>query len=311
MVNTYIILVERFVTVAQEGSIQAAARKLNLSQPSLTQSIKRIEEIFECKLFERSKRGVLLTLTGEVLLRRSLVMLEANALANVEISDLVAGRTGSIRIAAGAVWGTLFLPAIVRRLQHRFPGLRIELEISITSNGLERLHRGDVDLVVGGVYGNIEDVAGFSQETLISQQYAVGCSARSDLAQATNVSIEQVATHPMVLYQEDEVLFSSVIDQIEASKGIRFDQAVETKSVLVALEMAIEGPYVLFVAEPLLKRFEFAGLSIVELDEQLDEFQTAMFYRDSLKQAEPFLALLDLLRAVSSTSDQKEYSTER
>lgn len=302
MSNTYIVLVERFVTVAQEGSIQAAARKLNLSQPSLTQSVRRIEEIFECKLFERSKRGVILTLTGEVLLRRSLVMLEANALAKVEISDLVAGRTGSIRIAAGTVWGTQYLPSIIRKLQARFSDLKIELDISITKKGLERLHRGEVDLVVGGVFGELEEAAGFSRETLISQRYAVGCSKNSELATATNVSISQVAAYPMVLYQEDELLFTSVLDQIEASKGVIFDLAVKTSSVLVAVEMAIEGPYVLFVAAPLLQRFQSSGMNIVDLNEELSEFQTAMFYRDSLKQTEPFQALLSSLRAISSKS---------
>lgn len=304
MKNTYIILVERFVAVAQEGSIQAAARKLNLSQPSLTQSVKRIEEIFECKLLERSKRGVILTLTGEVLLRRSLAILEANALAKVEISDLVAGRTGSIHIAAGMVWGTQYLPPIIHQLQAKFPDLKIELDISITNIGLKKLHRGDVDLVVGGVFGEIEEVDGFSQEALISQRYAVGCSRDSELATATNVSISQVATHPMVLYQEDELLFTSVLDQIEVSKGVTFDLAIKTSSILVAVEMAIEGPYVLFAAAPLLERFRASGLSIVDLDEELNEFQTAMFYRNSLRQTEPFQALLCSLRSVSSNAKQ-------
>lgn len=300
MKSAYITLVERFVTVAQEGSIQAAARKLNLSQPSLTQSIKRIEEIFECNLFERSKRGVVLTLTGEVLLRRSLAILEANALANVEITDLVAGRTGSIRIAAGTVWGTQHLPPIIRKLQVKFPELKIELDICITKNGLERLYRGDVDLVVGGVVGDIDDVGGFSHETLISQRYAVGCGKGSALATATNVSISQVAEFPVVLYQEDEVLFTNVLNQMETLKGVTFDFAVKTSSILAAVEMTIEGPYVLFVASALLERFQSSGLSIIDLDEKLNEFQTAMFYRDSLRQTEPFQALLSSLKAVPS-----------
>ncbi len=90
----------------------------------------------------------------------------------------------------------------------------------------------------------------------------------------------------------------SVINEIEGSQGVRFRRAVSTQSVLVALEMAILGPYVLFPADATLRRFEFAGIRIIDLDQPLHQFDTAMFYRESLRQTEPFKRLLDKLRAV-------------
>lgn len=299
MSNHYLTLVERFVAVAEEGTIQGGARRLNLSQPSLTQSIKRIEEIFECKLFERTKKGVLLTVTGEILFRRSGFILEHGNLAQEEISDVVNGRTGLLRIAAGTVWGTRYLPPIIGDLHATFPDLKVEVDLNVTPLGLERLHRGEVDLVVGGVFGQMEPHVGFTRETLLKQRYAVGCGRHSPLASAKNVSMAQVAELPLVIYHEDDLLMSIVINEIERAQNIQFNKALLTRSVLVALEMAIEGPYVLFLTDSMFKRFEFAGIKIIDLDTPLHEFDTAMFYRDSLRQTEPFKKMLTALRQLS------------
>ena len=297
MSDRYLQLAERFVITAEEGSILAAAKRLNLSQPSLTQSIRRIEEIYRCRLFERTKKGVLLTLTGRILYERSRRMLEISNLAREEISDIVAGRAGTLRIAAGSVWCTRYLPGLVSDLQDRFPDVNIELDLSLTHSGLERLHAGTVDLVVGGISGHEMPKFGFTTEALRPLRYTIGCGVDSPLAKARNVSIETVAKLPLVQFHEDDQLMMDVTNTIEREKGVRFRRAVLTKSILVAIEMAIEGPYVVFLAEDIVERFRFAGMRSVDLNETLYEFQTAMFYRDSLRQTEPFRQLLGALRA--------------
>lgn len=301
MSNRYLPLVERFVAVADEGSILGASRRLNISQPALTQSIHKIEEMFGCKLFERTKKGIILSLTGTVLYERSKRMLEHSNIAKEEISDIVAGRSGSIRIVAGTVWAMRYLPQIVAELQTEFPELTIEIDVSITPVGLERLHRGDADLVVGGVHEDLEIEYGFESELLVKQRYAVGCGPQSELANLKNVSIEQVSKHPLVIYHDDELLMENVIDELEKKPNISFKRAVLTHSVVVALEMAIQGPYVIILAKETFKSFMPAGLHVVELAEPLKEFETAVFYRESLRQTEPFKRLLNLMKAVGAS----------
>lgn len=296
MSDRYLVLVKRFVTVAEVGSIQRAAVELGLSQPSLTQSIKRIEEIFECKLFERTKRGVILTLTGEKLLHRSRTILQHSNLAQAEISDLVRGRTGSLRISAGTAWGTCFLPAIIRDLQQKFPELKVELDITLTHLGRERLYRGELDLFVGAVYGELSLHEGFMHQMLCKQHYALGCGPDSPLADAESVSFRDLADLPVVIYHEDELLMSNVINRIEREHKISLNVAVQTKSLLAALQIVREGPYVGFMAETILQRFSSSGIQTVNLQDPLYEFDTAVFYRDSLRQTEPFKHLLAALR---------------
>ncbi len=303
MTDRYLVLVERFVTVAQIGSIQRAAVELGLSQPSLTQSIKRIEEIFECKLFERTKRGVILTLTGEKLFHRSKSILEHSNLAQEEISDLVGGRTGSLRISAGTAWGTCFLPSIIRDLQQQFPELKVELDITLTHLARERLYRGELDLFVGAIYGELSSHEGFTHQLLCKQHYALGCGPNSPLADAKSVSFRDLAGLPVVIFHDDELLMSNVINRIEREHKVSLNVAVQTKSILAALQIVLEGPYIVFMAETILQQFSSSGIRTVNLQDPLYEFDTAVFYRDSLRQTEPFKQLLTALRKFQQGSD--------
>nr|WP_306265659.1 LysR family transcriptional regulator [Pararhizobium sp. IMCC3301] len=294
--DRYLILVKRFVTVAEVGSIQRAAVELGLSQPSLTQSIKRIEEIFECKLFERTKRGVILTLTGEKLFHRSKSILKYSNLAQEEISDIVDGRTGSLKLSGGTAWGTCFLPSIIRDLQQKYPELKVELDITLTHLGRERLYRGELDLFVGAIFGKLNSPEGFTHQLLCKQHYALGCGPGSPLANAKSVSFRDLAKLPVVIYHDDELLMSNVINRIESDHQVRLNVAVQTKSLLAALQIVREGPYIFFMAETFLQQYSSLGIQTVKLQEPLYEFDTAMFYRESLRQTEPFKHLLAALR---------------
>lgn len=296
MSDQFLTLARRFVTVAEVGSIQGAAGTLNLSQPSLTQSIKRIEEIFECKLFERTKRGVVLTITGQRLYERSKNILDQGNLAREEIQDIVAGRTGSLRITAGTAWGSCFLPPMISDLQSRYSELKIELDIDLTPNGLMRLYRGEVDLVLGAM--NEADIPpeGFTKKGILRQRYAVGCSRKSRLADAKSVSHEELIKFPIVMFHEDDQVITNVIGPIEKELRSKFNIAVQTKSLLAAIEIAVEGPYIVFLSERILQLFASSGIRIIDLEKPLFDFDTGMSYRESLRQTEPFEHLLALLR---------------
>ena len=66
-----------FVAIAEEGSLSAAAQRLNVAQPALSQHVIALEGRLEVKLLERSPRGVTLTQPGEVLLAHARSILAA------------------------------------------------------------------------------------------------------------------------------------------------------------------------------------------------------------------------------------------
>ena len=287
--------VRRFVSVSEHGSIQKAAQALNISQPALTQSIKHIEEMFECRLFERTKRGVLLTPMGEHLYRRSTRMLEELALAQAEIGDMAAGRASPLRISAGTAWGCCYLPTLIRKLQTQYTDLKIDLDIALTAQGLPQLKAGRIDALLGADESDFEQEGGFARLPLTPLDFAAGCGLASPLAKRKRVALEDFADVPIVIYQDDVNLMKQVIARIEHQIGRELEIAIRTTSLLTTLELVRDGPYVVFLAEPFLKKFSDPGICILPMERPLHRFPTAIYYRESLTHSRPFRTLLTML----------------
>ena len=87
-----------FTTIAEEGSISAAAKKLHLSQPPLSYQMKLLEEELHLPLIERSARGIALTEAGRVLYKRAQGILELSELTRKEMLAMASGFTGTLHI---------------------------------------------------------------------------------------------------------------------------------------------------------------------------------------------------------------------
>ncbi|HBT32044.1 MAG TPA: LysR family transcriptional regulator, partial [Pusillimonas sp.] len=76
---------ELLVTLAEQGSLRAAAEVLNITQPALSKSLRRLEEEFGTALVQRSAKGVRLTQVGELLAARAVTVIREVARAHEDI----------------------------------------------------------------------------------------------------------------------------------------------------------------------------------------------------------------------------------
>jgi DNA-binding transcriptional LysR family regulator len=133
-----------FVAVAETGSLSRAAEKLFIAQPPLSVQIRQLEEELGVALFMRHPKGVRLTAAGETLAAEARdLLLRAGRLRDVVAQGQVAGSLvlGFVPSAAGTV-----IPALVRALRNRLPALGIELREAISSEQVEALVAGRIDL---------------------------------------------------------------------------------------------------------------------------------------------------------------------
>lgn len=99
-----------FLSVAKEGSFSAASKRLNISQPAVTQQIKQIEEYVKHRLIERKKTGVVLTKEGEIFLQIAKKLEKSVIEGEKELAKMVANEL-PLNIAACAVAGEYLIPA--------------------------------------------------------------------------------------------------------------------------------------------------------------------------------------------------------
>ena len=134
-----------FLVTCEEGSLSAAARALNMTQPTLGRQVRALEKELGVALFERGNRGLELTPTGVALLEH----VQAMGGAATQLSLSATGRSrsieGSVCISAMEAIAGYLLPPVIRRLQAAEPGIEIEL---IASNASSDLRRREADIAL-------------------------------------------------------------------------------------------------------------------------------------------------------------------
>jgi molybdate transport repressor ModE-like protein len=134
--------------VARTGSITAAARELQYSQPSVSHHLARLEAETGAQLLQRVGRGIRLTEAGRVLAERAAEILGRLDAASVELDTFVSLGAGRLRVAAYTTGLVAILPEVAAALAARHPGLRLEIVDTHPPEALALLRRGQVDAAI-------------------------------------------------------------------------------------------------------------------------------------------------------------------
>ncbi|UVA77285.1 LysR family transcriptional regulator [Pandoraea commovens] len=139
-------LLRSFTAIAQAGSLSRAAQRIARTQSALSQQMKRLEEIVDQPLFQRTGRGVVLTGSGERLLGHAQRILRAHDEAMADMSGR--GLTGTIRFGCPDDYAAAFLPHLLREFAVAHPHAQVEVICEPTPRLLEQLSRHALDLAL-------------------------------------------------------------------------------------------------------------------------------------------------------------------
>src|ERR1700729_3131342 len=183
-------LLRAFVAVADYGGFHRAAERLNLTQSTISQQIKRLELETQRPLFRGTPRSVALTDDGEMLLgdARRLLQLEEAArhrLSAPRLSGMV--RLGVVEEVAGGS-----LPSALGRFASLHPGVKLEVQIGVSAELIEQLNAGRLDVVFA------KRPLGTSRGRLVWGQALVWAAADS-------FDFMRGAVLPLALYREKSV----------------------------------------------------------------------------------------------------------
>ncbi len=134
-----------FLVTAQEGSLSAAARKLEQTQPTLSRQVAALERQLGVTLFERVGKRLVLTETGQHLLEHVQKMSDAAHLVTLQASGRSQDIVGQVRISAGEVISAYVLPPLIERLRQRHPEIAVHV---VASNRLSDLLRREADIAI-------------------------------------------------------------------------------------------------------------------------------------------------------------------
>ncbi|MGV9316791.1 LysR family transcriptional regulator [Streptomyces sp. NPDC003691] len=137
-----------FVAVAETRHFTRAAERVHVSQPSLSQQVRALENELGAELFSRARGNIALTEAGEALLPLARRILADADTARHEVQELVRLRRGRVRLGATPSLCTGLLPDVLRSFHDRHPGIRLLIDEGGSHDLVRRLARGALDLAL-------------------------------------------------------------------------------------------------------------------------------------------------------------------
>ncbi|MBY5973006.1 LysR family transcriptional regulator [Ferrimonas balearica] len=137
--------IRHFLTVADELHFGRAADRLNMTQPPLSMSIRRLEEDLGVQLFHRTTKSVALTTTGIILRRHAAQVLSDFDRLPTIARQAARGELGTLRLSFMSIASFDLLPRLVSQFRQAFPQVQIDLQEATSDVQLEALAEGNID----------------------------------------------------------------------------------------------------------------------------------------------------------------------
>ncbi|WP_414941002.1 LysR family transcriptional regulator [Amycolatopsis sp. cmx-11-51] len=228
---------EYALAVAEEGSVTAAAERLHVAQPSVSQQIRGLERELGVKLFARTPTGLVPTVVGRAFLREAEVAVRASrrarATARAGAEDLV----GELVVTVQMGFGTRQLPGALSALRRRFPRLEVTLFEEPSAAEMERLSRkGVLDLaLMAACEQSPEDAHHLGHE-----EFVVVLGAGHRLLTADRVELRELAGEPWVRFDRDSAL-DNVLLSVLPDGGPALTTAARVSQTATAARWAAHG----------------------------------------------------------------------
>lgn len=255
-----------FAVIARERSFTRAAAALGISQPSVSQRVRRLERRIGEPVFERLGRGVRLTRTGEALLP---LADQALAIAR-DTTELLAGigglERGVVRCAASTTIAGYVLPRAIARLREARPQVEVEVRVGNTAEVAEAVERGDVPwgLVEGPV-----DEARLAARPFMQDELILVVPAHHPWARRRRVSPEMLEREAFI-GREPGSGTGAIYERALAARGIRLRPRVRLADSRGIVAAVADGAGVAIVsalvAAPMLDTRRVARVAIAGLD---------------------------------------------
>ena len=136
------------ITLAREGTFSRAADALNITQPSLSQYIKKIETEVGLPLFDRTNGDVRLTDAGRVYMETARQILDLEHQMENSLLDIAEKREGSLVVGAASYRAAGMLPTVAAAFQKRYPGIHLSVREGTTAELVEGMEHGEYDLAL-------------------------------------------------------------------------------------------------------------------------------------------------------------------
>lgn len=212
-----IIQLEYLLAVANCGSFSLAAEHCFVTQPSLSMQVKALEEELGVVLLDRSKKPVIPTEAGEVVLEKARETLRAYDCIKESVSELKGEMSGRLRLGVIPTIAPYLLHKFIPAFVHTYPKVDLEISEMITSEIVEALKHDRIDaaLVAEGTCGD-----GIIEQVLFDDRFYAYVSPENALSERQNIRIEDIDLRDLVILSPGNCMRDQIVELCQARRDL-------------------------------------------------------------------------------------------
>jgi DNA-binding transcriptional LysR family regulator len=232
---------EVFCKVVELRSFTKAAKAVLLSQPTISEHIRSLEETLGEKLLDRLGREVFPTPAGQILYRYAQKMLRLREEAVQAMATYKGELSGQLVLGASTIPGTYILPKIIGSFKAQHPSIQLMLRISSSGKIVETVLRGELEI---GLIGSQWKDRRLKMEEMLSEELVLTVYPAHPWANRDEVGMEEIYGEPFILREKDSGT-RMVMSQILEARGFDFSQlstvaeVATTQAVVQSIKAAI------------------------------------------------------------------------
>lgn len=256
-------ILKHFIAVVQYRGFSRAAENIFVSQPTLSKSIKRLEEHLGVILFERSTRKLDLTDAGRIAYKQSIKIIDSTKELQLSLEDFLKVPTGNITLGIPPLIGATFFPKIAREFHKINPKITIQL-IERGAKKIEQLidsRKIDVGIVVLPV-----EERNFFVFPFIEEEFQLLLPAGHPLADREKASFAELKSESFILFTPEFSLHHLIIELCEKRGGFYPKIAYETSQWDVITGLVGEGIGVSILPKSASEKVDQKKIKVVEIE---------------------------------------------
>lgn len=211
---------EVFCKVVELKSFTRAAEAVHLSQPSVSEHVRVLEETVGEKLLDRLGREALVTGAGQVLYRYARRIIQLRDEAVQAVRSYGGQLSGTLRLGASTIPGSYLLPQRLEAFQTQVPGTKVMLRISGTARIVEEILQGDLEL---GLIGALWKDQALACQPFGADQLVLTVAPGHPWARRNEVDVRELSAEPFILRERGSGT-RMVMTQVLAAHGVEVDK---------------------------------------------------------------------------------------
>jgi LysR family hydrogen peroxide-inducible transcriptional activator len=284
---------EYAVAVARERHFGRAAEGCGVSQPALSEQVRKLESILGFALFERTTRSVEPTVRGAAILQQAEALLGDARRLLEHARRSSEPLSGELRLGVIATLGPYYMPSVIAVGRRRFPRLALRLREATTDELLVGLRKGELDAIIVAVPVPMD---GLIAEPLFFEPFRLACPSDHELACRERVGLRDLKRGPLLLMEDGHCLRDQALSLCNPRPSPNQSRYASSLEMLRHMIAAGEGISVI----PLLAAAEHTSMHGMIAYRELDDVRAgraiALVWRATETRANDLHEIADFMR---------------